>query len=86
MSHTVEIDTLVADEVWILRLNGDGSTFDAVCVITRIDAKTIYACAALSLIKGGVTEIAKLSKPFFKELGYTHYQYIHNKKPIRRRL
>lgn len=86
MRHTVEIEELVNDQVWMLRLNGDGSTFDAVCVITRIDPLTIYACAALSLIPGGITELTRLSKPYFKEKGYTHYQYIHNTKPIRRKL
>ena len=86
MTHTIEIEELVKDEVWIIRLNGDGSTFDAVCVIVRLDAVTIYACAALSLIKGGATEITKLSKPYFKEKDFTHYQYKHNGKPIKRAL
>lgn len=88
-AQTLEIEAVEPVRSWRVRYRAagiDGNTFDAVCSIEHLDDTTVYACGALARIPGAVTELIKQARPIFREMGYTHYQYDHNKKPIRRRL
>lgn len=88
-TQTIEIEAVEPVKSWRVRYKADGidgHTFDAICTVEHIDETTVYACGALSGLPGAVSELIKQSKPFFRLNGYTYFQYIHNGKPIKRRL
>jgi len=83
-TDTLEVSPLIL--IWKCRLNGDGNSFDAMCDVTHLDDDTIEVSGALTAVEGGIYAVQKLAKGEFKERGYTHYQYRHNGKDVKRRL
>ena len=66
---------------WVMRHNFiDGRVFDA--TITAEDQphkpKTLYVCIALNQKPGtgAIRRMIRDTRPFFKELGYTHADYV----------
>lgn len=69
---------------WALRLNGDGNTFDASCVVQHVDNDTVEVLLAQSKRYGGILKTFKLAKAHFKSLGYKTIIYEHNGVKVRR--
>lgn len=81
--HMIEIEELsTTPKVWILRLDGDGNTFNAVCTVVHKDDDTVEAKGACSRVAGGVLEILLKSSKYFLKLGYSKLSYKHNGKDV----
>lgn len=71
---------------WIVRLNGDGVTFDAVCTVIEIDRETIKAIGAMSAKRLGMLQMLNEAAVHFRAMGYKRLCYVHNNKHITRSL
>lgn len=67
---------------WILRLNGDGATFDAVCTIFEVASDRVVALGALSNAakKNGMMQMIVDCKDYFVSEGFLHLEFTHNHK------
>lgn len=81
----VDIQRIAPDlNVWIVRLNGNGVTFDAVCTVVEIDSETIKALGAMSAKRLGMLQMLNEAAVHFRAMGYKRLCYVHNNKHITR--
>lgn len=71
---------------WIVRLNGNGVTFDAVCTVVEIDSETIKALGAMSAKRLGMFQLLNEAAWHFRDMGYKRLCYVHNAKTVSRPL
>lgn len=86
--NMVEIEKLdTIPSTWIIRLNGDGNTFDAVCTVVHKTDSLLEIKAALSKLGSGVFVSMLLDiADYFSDLGYKNIIFTHNGKTITRKL
>lgn len=78
----VDIEQVGEYPVWILRLNGDGRTFQAVCCSWLAGPNEIFIAAGMSKVHGGLVKMVTLAQPFFKSKGASKLRYIHNGREV----
>ena len=74
--ETEQLDPIL--NVWHLRLNGNGKTFDAICTVHPETTNQLYVSGAVSLVPRGIPRLLRLGSQWALTQGYVTLRYVHN--------
>lgn len=72
----LEIEQVLDHDVWLLRLNGDGQTFDAVCTVWRLEEDLLFVAAGMSRVPDGMGRILAQARQPFIDKGFRRMRYV----------